>query len=1721
MTGQGVSVRLRALLVASLVVTSATPLPTAAGSSRADSGRSGLDTPITAASLKFPVPHANESLASSAPSTLDNFNRTTTTPYWGTASSGAPWLTYIPTFCTGYTAAVDGAAGTITGSLGASCTGQIGASQLTNPSSSGLRFWDAPSWQFTGKFKTSAIDDSSLELAVATQLNQYTITGISMSFSASAGSVTLESRYSGSVTAPFTWQANTWYAAKWVQVWQEQARLKVWPSAQAEPPDWLLATTGSTNEAQSLFITWWRSQTGPTKVSVDDFAFGPAPVLPKLPPPPGTEHNPPYENQEPAGDPVNSFTGALNDSHVDVAIPGRGPTVDFARSYNSNDTRVTALGPGWTHSYNIRLVDPNDGTSDVILIGPQGRSDRYVWGASTFAPPVGVHRTLVRNADASYTARDKNVTMWIFDASGRLDKIVDRYGNASTMTYDTSSRLVSISDPAGRGVLTLAYTNGLLTSVSDWASPVRSVNFQYDVSGRLWKAIDREGQTTTFSYDGTSQRISTITNARGSVILTNTYDAQGRVATQQDARGLVTGDLTTFNYVVNPDNSRVTTVTTPPTSFEPAFHPTLVDTYDSNGWLTQRLTKPSTSDNLTQSFTYGAAGDRTSVTDPRGSRTDYCFDVDYSGNPIAGGAANLTRRIDPAPAAGANRPTALFQFDASNNLTQTVAPNGVPSGQTVTCSTNLSSFNATYATDFGYDPSRVFQVSRTSRFTDPDTGPKTVVTKYEYSDAVNLGLLTRTIPPRGNTGPSPDYTYATTSTYYTTGTRAGMLKDVTDPLGNVLTFDYDPVGRVISSVDQLGNPAIGGYGPYHTTTFTYDKEDRMRTEARPGPLDGGAALVTETRYDEVGKPVVRIDANGQVTTRSFDARNSLSQVRESSQVWTDPTNPPAQTYVTEYARDAGGNPTRITRAKGDPLYERVVDYAYDGRGLPRSETQYPSWPATTGPLVTTFAYDAAGNQITALDQIGQTTTLSYDTLNRRTSIDYSDVATADVLFTYDADGNRKQVVDGTGTTVYALDEAGRPVSVTSPGSTTVGSRYDLDGNRTKLIYPDGTAVTYTYNKGGQLASLTDWASRSVTYSYWPNGLIKSALNADASLTTYAYDNAQRLTDVMHTNSAGSLFDRSFYAFDAVGNVTRVNHGLLPAQFARPDGLIGSNGTWTGTYASINEVTPNDASFLASPSGPATPNYYEVSLSDALAPMDVSGIKYRFRVAKSGNDSGQVTNISVEVRDGSTILNTFSVQGIKGASGSGWTTYTGSIRPQEASQLASLANLRLRFTPTSSGGGQARKAQVSWAEVEVPAPPDPAAASTYGYDRLYRLTSASDASGTRTYTYDPVGNRLTKVAGGTTTYTYDRADRMTAAGPLSVTVDAKGNLTARGTDTFAFDQANRLISATVLGSTETYVYDGNDTRFSRKVGANPAVRQISDIAPGLPVTISDGTRKTVYGHGVAYAVTGTAVEVYHTDGLGSVRALTNTTGSVIATYRTDEWGVATATTGSSTQPLSFTGEPRDATGLTYLRARYYDPSLGRFLSRDTWLGAPSEPQTLNHYTYANNNPTTLTDPSGHFVDTLFDIGFIIFDVGSLLFGPPKDRGGNWAALGADVAAAGIPFVTGAGLALRGGSKAAEGIRYLDEAGDLIIGKMDDVGDAAKCFLGDHCLNLPPLPPGPQRWQQNADRLQQAIARGERIRDVSPTRGGGFLERERQLLRDNGFEFDSGSGYWYRP
>jgi RHS repeat-associated protein len=209
----------------------------------------------------------------------------------------------------------------------------------------------------------------------------------------------------------------------------------------------------------------------------------------------------------------------------------------------------------------------------------------------------------------------------------------------------------------------------------------------------------------------------------------------------------------------------------------------------------------------------------------------------------------------------------------------------------------------------------------------------------------------------------------------------------------------------------------------------------------------------------------------------------------------------------------------------------------------------------------------------------------------------------------------------------------------------------------------------------------------------------------------------------------------------------------------------------------------------------------------------------------------------------------------------------------------------------------------------------------------------------------------------TEYDYDAADQLVQADAASYSYDENGNQVERASDTFQWDHENRLV-ATDLNSVESsYTYNGDGLRVSRTVGGN-TVDYVWDVGSSLPAVLQDSDGNTyVYGLDLISRTDGEDNQEYYlSDGLGSTTGLTDDSGDVLDEYQYDVFGAIRDHTGDSPNEFTFTGEQNDGTGLEYLRARYYDPSTGRFLGRDPI-------PYLQRYAYAGSNPANLTDPTG--------------------------------------------------------------------------------------------------------------------------------------------------------------
>ena len=144
----------------------------------------------------------------------------------------------------------------------------------------------------------------------------------------------------------------------------------------------------------------------------------------------------------------------------------------------------------------------------------------------------------------------------------------------------------------------------------------------------------------------------------------------------------------------------------------------------------------------------------------------------------------------------------------------------------------------------------------------------------------------------------------------------------------------------------------------------------------------------------------------------------------------------------------------------------------------------------------------------------------------------------------------------------------------------------------------------------------------------------------------------------------------------------------------------------------------------------------------------------------------------------------------------------------------------------------------------------------------------------------------------------------------------------------------------------------------------------DVARSIPQVLDDGDLRYIYGLGRIGQVDDNELTHYYlNDGLGSTMALTNASKTVVNDYEYEVFGAVSASSGSLANFFEFAGEQSDdSTDLQYLRARYYDPASGRFISQDPWGGTVGVPSTLNRYPYVLSNPANLLDPSGRKPDT---------------------------------------------------------------------------------------------------------------------------------------------------------
>lgn len=759
---------------------------------------------------------------------------------------------------------------------------------------------------------------------------------------------------------------------------------------------------------------------------------------------------------------------------------------------------------------------------------------------------------------------------------------------------------------------------------------------------------------------------------------------------------------------------------------------------------------------------------------------------------------------------------------------------------------------------------------------------------------------------------------------------------MTDQMGNQTTWTYDAKGNMLTETDALNNTRSWTYNAFGqklsetdrngaSATFTYDVSGRL---TRMEDADG---VGMDYGYDDLWRQTSISDDRGNVTTTVYNADDTIAEVRQ-----------PIGTK--RYGYDNIGNVLTEEDANGN-----VTTYEYDGNNN-RTRVILPAGKGTT-----THAYDGVNRLISTTDgrsNVWQRTYYIDGRLHKEI-----DPLGNEKVFTYDANGNVLTLTDGSGKTVTSTyDEMNRLLTTTDGESNTVHYAYDLRGLRTSITDARDNQNLHGYDALGRLESVR----------------VKAANPDDDALTVYVYDKEGRLRTV--TDAEGSVWENRYsaagrrikridglgretgFSYDDSGNLMRIDH---------------PNGEWeTFTYDQNNRRTG-----LAYSDG-----------RSAAFTLDAHG-----NTIRKADWTGTTQYIYDEVNRLTSVTDPFGKTVQYGYDLAGKRT---SITYPSVGSVGYAYDERGALQKVTDWNGQEFIYALDGAQRPTSRTFPNGIVAHYGYDNAGRLTALDYQKGAETLlsytlTLDPNGNPtnvtstglpdIDALYGKNLSYTHDLAHQMLSDGENAYTYDQRGAMSQREQPTprettYDFSADGMLQQyATDDGTVVANLFDASRHRLGATRNGEQT-RYVLDRQRGmenvLMETAANGSPTRSYVHGdqtlAMYPATGQASRFYLSDPFGNIVALTDAQGAVTDTYRYDPFGKVIGETGTSDNPFKFVGAfgvMEEPAGLSFMRARYYDPEQGRFVSVDPVEGRLVDPVTFHRYTYGANNTFKWMDPDG--------------------------------------------------------------------------------------------------------------------------------------------------------------
>jgi len=1281
-------------------------------------------------------------------------------------------------------------------------------------------------------------------------------------------------------------------------------------------------------------------------------------------------------------DPVSTVTGNMYHDETDLAIAGKGLPYTFTRTYNSNETSTDGvessnpnflpLSQGWTHSYNMKLVandygqfpnydaslapeNDNSRSSSITYVDERGGESNFLLDdsnaiAQPTSPRAGFD-DLVLNSPSNglHTITYSNGVQYIFDSQGnsmgtpgtvaRLNRIEDAYGNQLNFGY-TNNRLTSVTDNlglSGRTGLVLEYytsgeNSGRLRFVKDWAG--RQWQYSY-TNSQLSSVVNPVGAAMVYTYVDDTHWLKDIIHPQDrngkNKTMTFAYYENGQAYSYVDQNS-------SKESLIYDLFRRRTRVTNPRGLITEHY-------YDKNGALV-KLVEP---DKGILLFENNEDGLRYVKYDALGQRTRYSY---HSTRSLGGEASDTLGQVTREEDALGNKVD--YDYGIYGQLSKVKDKNG----NTVTneyyttsnestgavtgklyrtiadkATVNGSTYSNAVLKEFKYYADGT--VKQQVEYIDPAQLTRKRVTDFDYSyNSDGSYTLTTEISGSGTTILTEKVFDKLWRLESQTVYRRTSVSDAT-PLALTTSYKYDDLGRLVSTTDPLGNIAETIYdanGKVYQNIARYKLQAKNNSEIKPEctidplyPSHHSCTLATNT-YDAADRLIKTVDIKGAVT---------------------------------QYKYDPMGNVTKVTNDLGNSLM-----YEYDAMGRRTKVTDEKGYAITT-------TYDLAGRVTKITDANNKSITYTYDLLGRQRTIT-SPANKVTRFDEYDANGNLLRMTDPNGvaglqplnsqsaSVSNVFDEFGRIVSSLSANNEQTIYTYDLLGSRTMVGDAEGQVTTFVYDDLGRLTTVKDpiieqGTDKVVSITYDEVGNRLTYTDRLGEVTHYGYDKLNRT--VLEDYKADNITAEKVY--DQYGDMVSTSYGGSTYSYTYDVAHRPLSKTDSRSGRSLSWIYDSVGNLIQKTNYEGDVHTFTYDSSNRLVAMAVGDDPFIIHASYHYDPAGRL--LSRILSNGAATLYNYNNDGfvtsIKQVGADG---YQVDLREYEHDAVGNIKKL------TVNG--------------EV---------INYNYDPVYRLLSADSNNNSHdfSYTYDAVGNRLTKTASGSTQhYIYSakgnrleevRQSSATGALVYGFDYDDNGSMIRKynGNATLlnvTYDQ-RRLASVMAVDNASeslSFGYDANAYRIEKQSASETKqyyleaehLESVYDSADNLQANYLRGVVVDEIINGFERNSSTGSMEnrTYHHDQVNSVVAVSDHNGQAVQQNSYGPFGESLASSGSSANSMMYTGRESDAeSGLYYYRARYYDPELGRFISEDP-IGFEGG---ANFYAYVDNNPLIYSDPMG--------------------------------------------------------------------------------------------------------------------------------------------------------------